>query len=60
MEDKNIDWKSLSKEEKNIALFNKQKELLDTFLEHHAITIEQYNKSLGDLKVKMGIKDDEK
>jgi hypothetical protein len=28
---------------------------LDTFLEHGAISKEQYDKSLGDLIVKMGI-----
>ena len=48
------DWEKLSHEEKNRALFFKQKELLDTFLEHHAITKEQYDKSLGDLIIKMG------
>ena len=49
------DRSSLSREEKKTQLFRKQKELLDTFLEHHAISQEQYNKSLGDLIVKMGI-----
>jgi hypothetical protein len=36
-------------------LFERQKQLLDTFLEHGAISKAQYNKSLGDLKEKMGI-----
>ena len=38
-------------------LFERQKQLLDTFLEHGAISKAQYNKSLGDLKEKMGIED---
>ena len=45
----------LTYEEKQLELFNRQKKLLDTFLEHHAITKEQYDKSLGDLKEKMRI-----
>ncbi len=40
-------------------LFRSQKQLLDTFLEHGAISREQYDKSLGDLIVKMGIREDE-
>ena len=48
------DWSKLTPEEKNKALFLKQKELLDTFLSHHAISQAQYDKSLGDLQVKMG------
>ncbi len=50
-----IEWEQLSPEEKKKQLYLKQKALLDTFLEHHAITQAQYNKSLGDLQVKMGI-----
>ena len=38
-------------------LFERQKQLLDTFLEHCAISKAQYDKSLGDLKEKMGIED---
>ena len=49
-----IDWQSLSPEEKKRALYEKQKKLLDTFLEHHAISQAQYDKSLGDLTDKMG------
>lgn len=45
----------LSPEEKKKKLYFQQKELLDTFLEHHTITREQYEKSLGDLTVKMGM-----
>lgn len=41
-------------EEKKRKLYEQQKELLDTFLAHHAITKAQYDKSLGDLTVKMG------
>ena len=36
-------------------LYLRQKELLDTFLEHGAICRAQYDKSLGDLTVKMGM-----
>lgn len=42
--------------EKKQQLFYKQKELLDTFLEHKAISRKQYEKSLNDLTEKMGIK----
>ena len=38
-------------------LFLRQKVLLDTFLEHHAIDKKQYIKSLTDLIQKMGVKD---
>ena len=38
-----------------LTLFPRQKDLLDTFLSHHAISQAQYDKSLGDLIVKMGI-----
>lgn len=51
------DWETLSYEEKNRRLFHQQVKLLKTFLEHHAISQEQYNKSYNDLVVKMGIKD---
>ncbi len=36
-------------------LYLRQKELLDTFLERGAISQAQYDKSLGDLTVKMGM-----
>lgn len=49
------EWEKLSYAEKNRQLYFRQKQLLDTFLEHHAISREQYDKSLGDLTVKMGI-----
>ena len=42
-------------EDKKRDLYLRQKELLDTFLEHGAISRVQYEKSLGDLTVKMGM-----
>ena len=51
----NIEWERLSPEEKKIELFRKQKRLLDTFLEKNAISKAQYDKSLGDLRDKMGM-----
>ena len=50
-----IGWEHLDHEQKQHQLFLKQKDLLDTFLSHHAISQAQYDKSLGDLRVKMGI-----
>ncbi len=44
-------------DKKKIELFKNQKELLDTFLSHGAITKAQYDKSLGDLTVKMGMEE---
>ena len=41
-------------EEKRRELFENQKELLETFLTHGAISRAQYEKSLGDLTEKMG------
>ena len=40
--------------EKKRKLYEDQKQLLDTFLEKHAISRAQYEKSLGDLTRKMG------
>ena len=48
-----VDWQNLSTEEKNKQLFLKQKSLLDTFRDKHAISQAQYDKSLGDLREKM-------
>lgn len=45
----------LSKDEKKQYLFKKQKQTLDDFLARNAISKRQYDKSLGDLKEKMGI-----
>ena len=50
-----IEWEKISPEEKKKQLFLKQKELLDTFLEKNAISKAQYDKSLGDLRDKMGM-----
>ena len=46
---------TLTYEEKRKKLYYDQKKLLDTFLEHGAITRAQYEKSLGDLTEKMGM-----
>jgi hypothetical protein len=48
-------WEELTPEQKRIELYREQKHTLDTFLEHHAISQAQYDKSLGDLTAKMGI-----
>lgn len=48
-------WSELSPEEKKIKLFLEQKKTLDLFLEKGAITKAQYDKSLGDLRKKMGV-----
>ena len=45
--------------EKNKQLFLRQKATLDLFLKNGAITRAQYDKSLGDLTEKMGMKDSE-
>ena len=42
-------------EEKKKSLYQKQKQTLDLFLEHGAISRIQYDQSLGDLTVKMGM-----
>ena len=44
---------------RNRELYLQQKQLLDTFLEHGAISQAQYDKSLGDLTEKMGVKEHE-
>ena len=48
------DWAALSYEEKNHQLYLRQKALLDSFLEHGAISQAQHDKSLRDLTEKMG------
>ncbi len=45
----------MNAEKKKRDLYLRQKELLNTFLEHGAISRAQYDKSLGDLTVKMGM-----
>ena len=47
-------------EMKKRDLYFRQKELLDTFLANGAISRAQYDKSLGDLTVKMGIYPEER
>lgn len=54
-----FDWGTLNPEQKKRQLYLNQKNLLDTFLDHHAITQEQYDKSLRDLKEKMGLSPEE-
>lgn len=49
------EWSTLSPEEKKKVLFLKQKQTLDLFLERKAIDQRQYDKSLGDLRDKMGM-----
>lgn len=46
-------WGSLSYEEKNRVLYERQKQMLEEFLERNAISKEQYEKSLHDLIEKM-------
>ena len=46
-------------EDKKMQLFLNQKQLLDTFLEHGAISQAQHDKSLGDLIAKMGTEADD-
>lgn len=50
-------WDSLSYEEKNRVLFERQKKMLEEFLERGAISKQQYEKSLHDLTEKMGIEE---
>lgn len=51
----NVEWETLTHEEKKKQLFLKQKNTLDLFLERNAISKAQYDKSLGDLIDKMGM-----
>ena len=55
METDTVHWPSLTQTEKKAQLFIKQKRLLDTFLQNGAISRAQYDKSLHDLREKMGI-----
>ena len=48
------EYKGLSKEDQKRRLFENQKDVLDKFLERGAISQAQYDKSLGDMKTKMG------
>lgn len=49
-------WEEMTPEEKKVELFLRQKNTLDLFLERNAISKAQYEKSLGDLREKMGMK----
>lgn len=51
------EWVNLAPEEKKQQLFLNQKNTLDLFLERGAISQVQYDKSLGDLKEKMGVEE---
>lgn len=51
------EWETLSPEEKKRELFLRQKRTLELFLERNAISKSQYDKSLGDLREKMGMQD---
>ena len=58
MIDKHIEsYNILTAEEKRRNLFLNQKHTLDLFLERNAISKQQYDKSLGDLIEKMGMKE---
>ena len=48
------DWSSLTPEQKKRRLYENQVATLDAFLERHAISQDQYDKSLHDMTVKMG------
>ena len=51
------EWSRLTPEEKKRELFLRQKRTLDLFLERNAISQNQYDKSLGDLREKMRMDD---
>ena len=50
-----IPWEQMTPEEKKKQLFLNRKRTLDLFLERNAISKAQYDKSLGDLRDKMGM-----
>ena len=54
-ETKKMEWGNMTSEQKHEWLFKEQKETLNRFLEHGAISKEQYDKSLHDLIAKMKI-----
>ena len=53
--DLETDWRSMPPDKRKRALFNKQKDLLDTFLSRGAIDRRQYEKSLTCMAEKMGM-----
>ncbi len=50
----NAAWDAMSHREKNHELYLRQKSMLDLFLERGAISRAQHDKSLCDLRLKMG------
>ena len=50
-------WETMTPEQKRRELYDRQVALLDTFIEHRAISQEQHDKSLHDLTEKMGYGD---
>ena len=50
-------FEKLTSEEKKTQLFHNQKKTLDLFLERGAISQAQYDKSLGDLRERKGVKE---
>lgn len=50
-----VEWETLSPEQKRVQLFMNQKQTLEVFLERGAISQAQFDKSLGDLTKKMGM-----
>ena len=52
---KQEEWEKLSPEEKRVQLYLNQKQTLEAFLERGAISKAQFDKSLGDLTIKMGM-----
>ena len=52
--DRTESWNGLTHEQKSHELFLREKEMLDLFLAHGAITRAQHDKSLHDLTEKMG------
>jgi len=54
--DKQMAQEDLSAQEKKKELFLQQKHTLDLFLARGAISQAQYDKSLGDLRDKMGMR----
>lgn len=48
-------WEQMTPQQKRETLYRNQKQTLDLFLERNAISREQYDKSLTDLRRKMGM-----
>ena len=53
MDARDDEWDGLTPEEKKRQLYEKQVAMLQGFLDRHAISKEQYEKSYGDLTAKM-------